>query len=157
MEVCKKLKRAIEEDAGIDYERAKSYTVGSWLEVWMENYAKIKLRPSTYKINQGFLENHIQPQISNIPLSDLTTLDLQQFYKHLLDEGRVDCIEAKSKPKWLSSKNARNIHQMIDSADNLAIEQRLDTKKSDLWLYFAEGRTPGNENTGAGAAWSILP
>ena len=35
-------KKAIEENVGIDYGRAKTYTVGSWLEVWMENYAKIK-------------------------------------------------------------------------------------------------------------------
>ena len=33
---------------GIDYGRAKTYTVGNWLEVWYENYAKIKMRPSTY-------------------------------------------------------------------------------------------------------------
>ena len=45
-EVKEKLKKAIEENVGIDYGRAKTYTVGSWLEVWMENYAKIKLRPS---------------------------------------------------------------------------------------------------------------
>ena len=43
-----KLKKAIEENVGIDYGRAKTYTVGTWLEVWMENYAKIKLRPSTF-------------------------------------------------------------------------------------------------------------
>ena len=46
-EVKEKLKKAIEENVGIDYGRAKTYTVGSWLEVWMENYAKVKLRPST--------------------------------------------------------------------------------------------------------------
>ncbi len=40
-EVKEKLKKAIEENVGIDYGRAKTYTVGSWLEVWMENYAKI--------------------------------------------------------------------------------------------------------------------
>ena len=45
-EVKEKLKKAIEENVGIDYGRAKTYTVGTWLEVWMENYAKIKLRPS---------------------------------------------------------------------------------------------------------------
>ena len=48
-EVKEKLKKAIEENVGIDYGRAKTYTVGSWLEVWMENYVKIKLRPSTFK------------------------------------------------------------------------------------------------------------
>ena len=127
-EVKEKLKKAIEENVGIDYRRAKTYTVGSWLEVWMENYAKIKLRPSTFKTSQGFLKNHIKPQIGGIPLADLTSLDLQRFYKHLLDGGRVDRIEAKKKPKGLAPKTVRNIHQMIGSAYNLAIEQKLVTR-----------------------------
>ena len=127
-EVKEKLKKAIEENVGIDYGRAKTYTVGSWLEVWMENYAKIKLRPSTYKTSHGFLKNHIKPQIGSIPLADLTSLDLQRFYKHLLDGGRVDRIEAKKKPKGLAPKTVRNIHQMIGSAYNLAIEQKLVTR-----------------------------
>ena len=127
-EVKEKLKKAIEENVGIDYGRAKTYTVGTWLEVWMENYAKVKLRPSTFKTLQGFLKNHIKPQIGSIPLADLTSLDLQRFYKHLLDGGRVDRIEAKKKPKGLAPKTVRNIHQMIGSAYNLAMEQRLVTK-----------------------------
>ena len=36
-EVKEKLKRAIGENVGIDYGRAKNYTVGNWLEVWYEN------------------------------------------------------------------------------------------------------------------------
>ena len=48
-EVKEKLKKAIEENVGIDYGRAKTYTVGTWLEVWMENYVKVKLRPFTFK------------------------------------------------------------------------------------------------------------
>ena len=127
-EVKEKLKKAIEENVGIDYGKAKTYTVGSWLEVWMENYAKIKLRPSTFKTSQGFLKNHIKPQIGSIPLADLTSLDLQRFYKHLLDGGRVDRIEAKKKPKGLAPKTVRNIHQMIGSAYNLAMEQKLVSK-----------------------------
>lgn len=100
-EVKEKLKKAIEESGNINYGRAKIYTVGTWLEVWMENYAKIKLRPSTYKTDQGFLRNHIQPQIGNIPLGELTSLELQRFYKHLLDAGRVDRIEAwRSRTAW---------------------------------------------------------
>ena len=127
-EVKEKLKTAIEENVGIDYGKAKSFTVGSWLEVWMENYAKIKLRPSTFKTSQGFLKNHIKPQIGSIPLAELTSLDLQKFYKHLLEGGRVDRIEAKKKPKGLAPKTVRNIHQMICSAYNLAMEQKLVNK-----------------------------
>ena len=112
----------------VGFAKAKAYTVGSWLEVWMENYAKVKLRPSTFKTSQGFLKNHIKPQIGSIPLADLTSLDLQRFYKHLLDGGRVDRIEAKKKPKGLAPKTVRNIHQMIGSAYNLAVEQKLVSK-----------------------------
>ena len=127
-EVKEKLKKAIEENIGIDYGRAKNYTVGNWLEVWYENYAKIKMRPSTYLTYHGYIENHIKPQLGGIPLAELTSLDLQQFYKHLLDGGRVDRIEAKKKPEGLAPKTVRNIHQMICSAYNLAMEQRLVTK-----------------------------
>ena len=127
-EVKEKLKKAIEENVGIDYGRAKTYTVGSWLEVWMENYAKVKLRPSTFKTSQGFLKTHIKPQLGGIPLAELTSLDLQRFYKHLLDGGRVDRVEAKKKPKGLAPKTVRNIHQMIGSAYNLAMEQKLVTR-----------------------------
>ena len=124
-EVKEKLKKAIEENIGIDYGRAKTYTVGTWLEVWMENYAKVKLRPSTFKTTQGFLKNHIKPQLGKIPLNDLTTLHLQQFYKKLLAEGRVERIESQKQPKGLSAKTVRNIHQIISSALKLAVEQRL--------------------------------
>ena len=124
-EVKEKLKKAIEENVGIDYGRAKTYTVGKWLEVWYENYAKIKMRPSTYLTYHGYIENHIKPQLGKIPLNDLTTLHLQQFYKKLLAEGRVERIESQKQPKGLSAKTVRNIHQIISSALKLASEQRL--------------------------------
>ena len=124
-EVKDKLKKAIEENVGVDYGRAKNYTVGKWLDVWYENYAKIKMRPSTYLTYHGYIENHIKPQLGRIPLNDLTTLHLQQFYKKLLAEGRVERIEAQKQPKGLSAKTVRNIHQIISSALKLAVEQRL--------------------------------
>ncbi len=99
--------------------------MGNWLEVSYENYAKIKMRPSTYLTYHGYIENHIKPQLGKIPLNDLTTLHLQQFYKKLLAEGRVERIEAQKQPKGLSAKTVRNIHQIISSALKLAVEQRL--------------------------------
>ena len=124
-EVKEKLKKAIEENVGIDYGRAKTYTVGSWLEVWMENYAKIKLRPSTFKTSQGFLKNHIKPQIGSIPLADLTSLDLQRFYKHLLDGGRVDRIEAKKKPAGLPKVR---FHDLRHTFATLSLKSGVDVK-----------------------------
>ena len=86
---------------------------------------KEKLRPSSHQTYRGYIDHHIKPYIGSIPLSKLTSLELQQLYKTLLADGRVERIESKKQPKGLSPKTVRNIHQIISSALKLAIEQRL--------------------------------
>ena len=124
-EVKEKLKQAIEETQALDVTKAGKYTVGEWMEVWFQDYAKIKVRPSSHQTYQGYIHNHIRPNIGDIPLEKLTSLDLQKFYKKLLTTGRVDRVEAKGQPKGLSAKTVRNIHQILSSALKLAQEQRL--------------------------------
>ncbi len=62
---CKeKLQRAIEENAKVDAIRAKQYTVGQWMDnIWFENCAKIKVRPSSHKTYRGYIDNHIKPNM----------------------------------------------------------------------------------------------
>lgn len=124
-EVKEKLKRAIEETKGLDIVKAGQYTFGQWMDVWFENYAKLKVRPSSHQTYKGYINNHIKPHVGSIPLSKLTSLDLQKLYKMLLTEGRIDRIESKNQPKGLSAKTVRNINQIISSALNLAKEQKL--------------------------------
>lgn len=124
-EVKAKLEKAIEESRGLDIVKAQSYTVGQWLDVWFEYYAKVKVRPSSHKTYQGYIKNHIKPHIGNIPLTKLTTLDLQVMYQELLTKGRVDRIESKHQPKGLSAKTVRNLNQIISSTMKLAIQQKL--------------------------------
>ena len=124
-EVKEKLKQAIEETQALDVTKAGKYTVGEWMEVWFQDYAKIKVRPSSHQTYQGYIQNHIRPNIGDIPLEKLTSLDLQKFYKKLLTTGRVDRLEAKRQPKGLSAKTVRNIHQILSSGLKLAQEQRL--------------------------------
>ncbi len=123
-EVKAKLKLAIEK-SGVQPLRTEHYTVGQWLDAWMENYAKLQARASSYKTCQGFIENHINPTLGDLPLEKLTAMDLQRLYKHLLESGRVECTESRSKPKGLSVKTVWNINQMISSALNCAVGQRL--------------------------------
>ena len=105
--------------------KTEHYTVGQWLDAWMENYAKLQVRASSYKTYRGFIENHIKPALGDMPLEKLTAMDLQRLYKHLLENGRVECAEARNKPRGLSVKTVRNINQMISSVLNCAVEQRL--------------------------------
>ena len=124
-EVKTKLKQAIEQAKGLDATKARRYTVGQWMEVWFEHYAKVKVRPSSHQTYRGYIDNHIKPNIGKIPLEKLTSLELQKFYKKLLEEGRVERLEARHQAKGLSPKTVRNIHQIISSAMSLAKEQKL--------------------------------
>ena len=124
-EAREKLKKAIADSDKVDVVKAEQYTVGQWMEVWFENYAKLKVRPSSHQTYRGYLNHHIKPYIGKIPLNKLTSLDLQKLYKKLLTGGRVDRIESKRQPKGLSPKTVRNINQIISSALELAKAQKL--------------------------------
>ena len=75
-EVKEKLKKAIEDSKGLDIVKAGEYTIGQWMDFWLENYAKLKVRPSSYQTYKGFLNNHIKPAIGSIPLPKLTTMEM---------------------------------------------------------------------------------
>ncbi len=124
-EVKEKLKAAIKENTLVDVVKNDQYTVGQWLDIWFENYAKLKVRPSSHQTYHGYIKNHIKPFIGDLPLKKLTSLELQKLYRRLLSDGRVDRIESKNQPKGLSAKTVRNIHQVISSALDQAVEQRV--------------------------------
>ena len=57
-EAKSKLKAAIEETKSLDVTKTGKYTVGAWMDEWFENYAKIKVRPSSH---QTYRRIHRQP------------------------------------------------------------------------------------------------
>ena len=57
-ETMAKLKAAIEETKSLDVTKVGKYTVGAWMDEWFENYAKIKVRPSSHQTYRGV---HRQP------------------------------------------------------------------------------------------------
>lgn len=52
-------------------------------------------------------------------------MELQKLYRKLLTSGRVERIEAEKQPKGLSAKTVRNINQVISSAMDLAVAQKI--------------------------------
>ncbi len=124
-EAKEKLKKASADSQKLDLAKQGKYTVGTWMDVWFENVAKIKVRPSSHQTYKGYIDNHIKPSIGKIPLEKLTTMELQKFYRKLLTKGRVERIESKDQPKGLSAKTVRNINQVISSAMDFAIAQKI--------------------------------
>ena len=64
-------------------------TFGQWMDFWYQNYSKLKLRPTTQVSYEGVIYKHIIPALGKIPLSELTSNHLQQFYSMLKKEGRL--------------------------------------------------------------------
>ena len=124
-EVKEKLQKALAQAGKIDFTKTGKYTVTMWMNEWFENVAKIKVRPSSHQTYRGYIDHHITPNIGNIPLEKLTTMDLQKLYRKLLNKGRVDRVEAKQQPKGLSAKTVRNINQVISSAMDFAVAQKI--------------------------------
>ena len=124
-EVKEKLQKALAQAGKIDFTKTGKYTIGAWMEVWFENVAKIKVRASSHQSYRGYIDNHIMPNIGSIPLEKLTTMDLQKFYRKLLTKGRVERKESEKQPKGLSAKTVRNINQVISSAMDFAVAQKI--------------------------------
>ena len=78
---CKeKLQKAMEELEKIDVTKRRDYTVGEWVQIWYENYAKPSVRASTAAYYKNYIDQHIVPRIGDIKLTALTTLQIQKFY-----------------------------------------------------------------------------
>ena len=120
-----KLRQAIADAERLDFSKVGQYTVGQWMDIWYENYATVKVRASSHQTYQGYIKHHIKPYIGDIPLNKLITLDLQRLYKRLLTSGRVDRLESRKQPKGLTANMVRNINQIISSALDQAIAQKL--------------------------------
>lgn len=127
-EVKEKLKKALAESQKLDFTKQGKYTVAQWMEEWFENVCKIKVRPSSHQTYRGYIDNHITPNIGKIPLEKLSTMDLQKLYRRLMSNGRVERIEAEHQPKGLSAKTVRNINQVISSAMDFAVAQKIITE-----------------------------
>ena len=95
------------------------------MEEWFENVAKLKVRPSSHQTYRGYIDHHIAPNIGKITLEELSTMDLQKLYRKLMNKGRVERIEAEHQPKGLSAKTVRNINQVISSAMDFAVAQKI--------------------------------
>ena len=65
-EVREKLKQAISNAEKLDFAKTGQYTVGQWMDIWFENYAKVKVRPSSHQTYQGYIKYHIKPHILSL-------------------------------------------------------------------------------------------
>lgn len=108
-------------------------TVKEWMTTWVNDYIKSHLRPTTYSLYKTMINAYIIPHLGALQLNKLQTADLQHFYQHLLEEGRIkkskqqDTEGQENKkaelPPGLAPKTVHRIHQIINSALKQALAE----------------------------------
>ncbi|HEY9746131.1 MAG TPA: Arm DNA-binding domain-containing protein, partial [Oculatellaceae cyanobacterium] len=64
-----------------------------FLGIWLEEYAKSKLKPTVYETNKQIIEKRIVPELGNLKLRELTPLRIQRFYNKLLGTYSPDYVK----------------------------------------------------------------
>ena len=62
-------------------------TVGQFLDDWLENSAKLSLRPRTFQRYEQLVRVHLKPELGRIALTKLTPQDVQRYINLKLQEG----------------------------------------------------------------------
>jgi len=101
-----------------------TYTVAQWVDIWYENFIRPNLRETTRNQYECFIRHHIKPYVGAVPLTKLSSLDLQKLYNHLKSNGRIQSDHALPNP-GLSTKTVRSIHMMLSSCLEKAVAERL--------------------------------
>lgn len=117
-EVRQKLNEKLNEIAkGIYIEPGKD-TVASWLREWLVTYALPTVKQSTYVSYEGYVRNHLIPELGDTKLSSLSMEQIQRFFNK-----KASGTKGK---KGLSPKTLKNIYNMFNAAlDQAVINNKL--------------------------------
>nr|WP_277998841.1 N-terminal phage integrase SAM-like domain-containing protein [Moorella sulfitireducens] len=63
---------------------------GEYLEQWLENYGRTRLAPTTYRRYSQVINLRVIPKLGDIPLEKLRPIHLQEFYRWMVENGRLD-------------------------------------------------------------------
>ena len=123
-EVKEKLKKTIADSQRLDMNRSGTHTVKSWVQMWYEVYAEPRLRENTKDYYLNYINNHIIPQLGDIKLDKLTTIQIQKFYNDLQKNGRVQRYQhIQLKNKGLSVRVVHGIHTLLNNCLEQAVAE----------------------------------
>lgn len=114
-----KLIEAISQMQTGTYVDKTNLTLGTWLNEWLDVYAKPRIKQSTYISYSTYITKHINPEIGKIKLSMLRADMLQRFFNEKANTGRLDGSGG------LSEKTLRNLYTMLSTALKQAYESDL--------------------------------
>jgi integrase len=111
-EVDEKLTKAkAERNGGLVFD-AGTLTLAEYMDRWLRESARNRVRPKTYKDYAGLTRVHIVPALGHVKLKNLTSLHVQSFYGSKLESG-------------LSKRTVEYIHTVLHAALKQAVRWEL--------------------------------
>lgn len=86
-EVQEKLTAAVNDINNDVYIEPSKMLLSQWLRIWLEEYKKRSLKPSSYASFHQYIKNHINPSLGHYKLKELRVEAIQKFINELSDKG----------------------------------------------------------------------
>lgn len=96
-------------------------TVEQWIGEWLPTYVRPRIRPRTFEKYKSCMDTYILPPFGDVPLEELTALDVQKHLNSLLENGRKD-------GKGLSSSTVRAVRRYFCMCLDDAVDNGLITR-----------------------------
>lgn len=91
-------------------------TLQDFSDLWLKEYAKDHLSPSTYKMYSDLLARHILPEIGNTKLAKVQPVALNRLYNKLLQKPK------ENGNGTLSPATVKRVHATLSSLYNTAVK-----------------------------------
>ncbi len=125
-QLIEKLHNNIQLYQGVELNENSQMTLAQWLEKWLNEYAKNRVRASTFSSYTQYVKHYITPYLGNKNISSITIADVQRLYQKLKKEGRI--TKHPEKGYELSNSTVKSVHSMLHQAMHVAVEQHLIPK-----------------------------
>ena len=119
------------------YKEPSKMKLAEWFTVWINEYQKQSLRPTTWDSYKMQIDKHILPAIGHLQLSQVQTYHLQTLYNDKQKDGaRLD-----GKPGPLSARSVRYIHLICHAClEQAKKEGRITLNPADAVKLPAENK-----------------
>lgn len=117
-EVARKMTELKQQLFNGTYIRQSEIKLAEWLNRWNEG-RKSQVAYSTYRTYKAWIENHINPDLGDIKIKELTARQIQNLLNNKLENGRIKTDGG------LSVNSVKHIYATIHSALSQAVKEQL--------------------------------
>jgi len=101
--------KLISEYSSGSYLETSNKTVKGWIEEWLDTFVYPTYSPNTIRSYELVIKGHILPAFGHIKLQELTTLDLQNYYKKI-------AVYSPVSKRSIEPKTIRNVNMVMMAA-----------------------------------------